>query len=72
VAESYGVLVALDEATAFVKAMSGIETAGVAYIVTDDDRRFQMIGSHLPDHIIPVRLYESYLANFEINSERCT
>lgn len=72
VAESYGVLVALDEATAFVKAMSGIETARIAYIVTDDDRRFQMICSHLPDHITPLRLYESYMANFEINSERCT
>lgn len=72
VAESYGVLVALDEATAFLKAMSGIETVKIAYIVTDDDRRFQMICSHLPDHVAPVRLYESYLANFEINSGRCT
>ncbi|MDO9034876.1 MAG: DNA methyltransferase [Methanoregula sp.] len=72
VAESYGVLVALDETTAFVKAMSGIETARIAYIVTDDDRRFQMICSLLPEHLTPLRLYESYLANFEINSERCT
>jgi len=71
VAESYGVLVSLDEATEFVKAVSGVETVRIAYIVTDDDRRFQMICALLPDHITPLRLYESYLANFEINSGRC-
>jgi len=71
VAETYGVLVALDETAAFVNAMSGSGTVRIAYIVTDDDRRFQMICSHLPDHITPLRLYESYLANFEINSGRC-
>lgn len=71
VAEAYGVLVALDETAAFVKAMSSSETVRIAYIVTDDDRRFQMICAHLPDHITTVRLYESYLANFQINSGRC-
>jgi len=71
IAEGYGVLVALDETAAFVKAISGSKTVRIAYIITDDDRRFQMICSLLPDHITPVRLYESYLANFEINSGRC-
>ena len=36
----------------------------VAYIVTDDDRRFQAVTRALPDTIEPVRLYESYLSNF--------
>ena len=36
----------------------------VAYIVTDDDRRFQAVARALPDTIEPVRLYESYLSNF--------
>jgi len=71
VAEAYGVLVALDEAAAFVKAITGSKTVRIAYIVTDDDRRFQMICSLLPEHLMPIRLYESYLANFEINSGRC-
>ena len=71
VADAYGVLVALDEATAFVEAIWGSETVRIAYIVTDDERRFQMVCSHLPDHIMPLRLYESYLTNFEINSGRC-
>lgn len=71
IAEAYGVLVALDETADFVNAISGSKTVRMAYIVTDDDRRFQMICSLLPDHITPLRLYESYLANFEINSGRC-
>ena len=36
----------------------------MAYIVTDDERRFQAITRHLPAHVEPVRLYESYLTNF--------
>ena len=70
VAEVYGVLVALDETTAFVEAIWGSETVRIAYIVTDDERRFQMVCSHLPDHITPLRLYESYLINSN-NSGRC-
>jgi len=71
ITEAYGVLVALDETVDFVNAISGSKTVKIAYIVTDDDRRFQMICSLLPDHVTPIRLYESYLANFEINSGRC-
>jgi len=36
----------------------------VAYIVTDDERRFQAIARRLPKGVDPVRLYESYLINF--------
>jgi adenine-specific DNA-methyltransferase len=36
----------------------------VAFIVTDDERRFQAIARRLPSAVEPVRLYESYLTNF--------
>ena len=36
----------------------------IAYIVTDDDRRFQSVAQRLPDGVEAVRLYESYLTNF--------
>jgi hypothetical protein len=36
----------------------------IAYIVTDDDRRFQSVAQRLPGAVEPVRLYESYLSNF--------
>lgn len=61
---AYGLLVDLDAATPFIKAVSRARDLRVAYIVTDDDRRFQAIARRLPEGVEPVRLYESYLTNF--------
>ena len=41
-----------------------------AYIVTDDEPQFQAVAAQLPEGIKPVRLYESYLRTFQINTER--
>lgn len=64
VACTYGLLVDVDSATPFIKAMSKAKSVRMAYIVTDDDRRFQAIARRLPEGVEPVRLYESYLTNF--------
>ena len=64
VADTYGLLVDLDRATEFCAAAVAVDGLRVAYIVTDDDRRFQAVTRALPDTIEPVRLYESYLSNF--------
>jgi adenine-specific DNA-methyltransferase len=64
VVDAYGLLVDVDAATPFVKAVSKATDLRVAYIVTDDDRRFQAIARRLPERAEPVRLYESYLTNF--------
>ena len=64
VADAYGLLSEVDCATPFIKALSKFNSLRVAYIVTDDDRRFQAIARRLPDGVEPVRLYESYLTNF--------
>lgn len=64
VVESYGLLTDPDEATPFLKAVRASRDLSIAFIVTDDDRRFQAIARRLPDHVEPVRLYESYLTNF--------
>lgn len=64
VADAYGLLVNVDSATPFCKAINKAKDLRVAYIVTDDDRRFQAIARRLPDGVEPVRLYESYLTNF--------
>lgn len=64
VADTYGLLTDLDRAAPFCKA---VETAGsirIAYVVTDDDRRFQSVAQRLPAKVEAVRLYESYLNNF--------
>ena len=62
--ETYGLLVAIDAATPFIKAVQKVKALRIAYIVTDDDRRFQAVARRLPSGVEPVRLYESYLSNF--------
>ncbi len=39
-----------------------------AFIVTDSDAVFQRIAAELPETATPVRLYESYLRSFAINT----
>lgn len=63
-ADTYGLLTDVDAATPFVDAVGQADKLCVAYIVTDDDRRFQAIAKRLPKDVEPVRLYESYLTNF--------
>jgi adenine-specific DNA-methyltransferase len=64
VADTYGLLVELDKATDFLKAVRKVERLRIAYIVTDDERRFQALARRLPEGVEAIRLYESYLTNF--------
>ncbi len=64
VADTYGLLVDLDTSAPFAKEVKANKEIRVAYIVTDDDRRFQSVVRQLPGAVEPVRLYESYLTNF--------
>ena len=64
VVDAYGLLIELDRATPFLKAVSRAEGLRVAFIVTDDERRFQALAQRLPQGVEAVRLYESYLTNF--------
>ncbi|ROR55066.1 adenine-specific DNA-methyltransferase [Luteococcus japonicus] len=70
VADSYGVIDRLERVDQFVAALEANPEAKLAYVVTDDERRFQTVCADLPDHVEPVRLYESYLRNFEIDAAR--
>lgn len=62
---AYGVITNLDEGEAFADALVEAPEATHAFIVTNDQRRFQSVLRQLPAHVEPVRLYESYLTNFE-------
>ncbi len=42
----------------------------LAFIVTDEDRLFEAVVRELPDRVEPVRMYEAYLQNFEIETGR--
>lgn len=68
VADTYGLLTEVDAAISFIHAVDKAKGLRVAYIVTDDDRRFQAIAKRFPDGVEPVRLYESYLTNFSFAS----
>lgn len=65
VADTYGLLIDLDQVDVFCNAVEKAAGLRVAYIVTNDDRRFQAVARSLPDSVEPVRLYESYLSNFK-------
>lgn len=70
VADTYGLLTDLDKAAPFAKAVEATGTIRIAYIVTDDDRRFQSVARRLHHSVEPVRLYESYLMNFRFSMGR--
>jgi adenine-specific DNA-methyltransferase len=64
VVDAYGLLADVDAATAFIKEVNKVKDLHMAFIVTDDDRRFQSVARRLKEGVEPVRLYESYLNNF--------
>ncbi|MDK2014425.1 site-specific DNA-methyltransferase [Deinococcus sp. 43] len=70
VSERYGVLQNLDDAAAFLTELEKNAGVRLVYVITDDDTAFQMVCRDLPGSITSVRLYESYLQNFRINSGR--
>lgn len=70
VADTYAVLENLDRAEDFVAAVRKSDGVGAVFIITDDESAFQMVCRELPETAVPVRLYESYLQNFEINMGR--
>lgn len=70
VAETYGVIANLDLSEQFIKAVEAAEGLTHAFIVTDEDRLFEAMVRQLPVYVEPVRLYSSYLRNFEIEAGR--
>ena len=69
-ADSYGLLADLDRSAEFCDAVAERNDIRTAYVVTDDDRRFQSVADRLPASVEPVRLYESYLTNFRFSIGR--
>lgn len=70
VTDAYGVLEDLDRTDEFLEAMNSAPDARIAYIVTDEDRLFEAVTRDLPIGVEPVRMYQSYLSNFEIDAMR--
>lgn len=70
VSEVYAVLENIDNAEDFFAALRDAVGVRMVFVVTDDDAAFQMVCRELPSELDMVRLYESYLQNFEINQGR--
>lgn len=70
VSDVYAVLENIDNAEDFFAAMREAEDVRTVFVVTDDEAAFQMVCRELPSELDTVRLYESYLQNFEINQGR--
>ncbi len=70
VADAYGVIADFDHSDEFLQALSDQPDAAIAFVVTDDDWLFESMCRELPERVEPVRLYEAYLRNFELESGR--
>lgn len=70
IAESYGVLENFDDQHSFFEELTQSQCVRTVFLVTDDDAVFQMACRRLSEDVEPVRLYSSYLQNFEINRGR--
>lgn len=68
IAETYGVISDLDRSLEFCSKVALSKTLKIVYIVTNDDRRFQSVVRNLPQSVEAVRLYESYLNNFQFTN----
>jgi adenine-specific DNA-methyltransferase len=64
----YGVLFDADQWHGFAEAVKGAGELTHAFIITDSDTVFQRVAAELPNTATPVRLYESYLRSFAINT----
>ena len=69
VSDYYGVIESLDYLDDFIAEVED-KRPDLVYIITDDRRQFQHVAGLLPSGIDTVRLYESYLTNFEVNTGR--
>lgn len=69
VSAHYGVIESLDYLDNFITKVEDSKP-GLVFIITDDRRQFQHVAGLLPSGIETVRLYESYLSNFEVNTGR--
>lgn len=68
VAEAYGIIKDLDLSTDFIAALQLEEDVRIAFIVTDDEGRYQQVANEISG-LETVRLYEDYLRNCESNGD---
>ncbi|MHA6969376.1 site-specific DNA-methyltransferase (plasmid) [Glutamicibacter bergerei] len=68
ITDSYGILRDLDDSAAFIEAIRAADSIRIAYIVTDDEGRYQQVADEIRN-LETVRLYEDYLRNCEMTGD---
>ena len=68
--QHYGVLADFDKTEKFLEAVGAESQLQIVFVITDDDWLFESICRGIPEGVEPVRLYEAYLRNFEIEAGR--
>lgn len=68
--ETYGIIADFDETEQFLEAVEKEPDLRTVFIITDDDWLFESICRGVAEGVEPVRLYEAYLRNFEIEAGR--
>ncbi|WP_073708028.1 DNA methyltransferase [Glutamicibacter sp. 0426] len=68
ITDSYGILRDLDDSAAFIETLRTKGNVRIAYIVTDDEGRYQQVADEIRG-IETVRLYEDYLRNFQMTGD---
>lgn len=67
VTDSYAVIERLGAVEEFMEELSQHTSVRTVFVISDDDSAYQMVARELPENAEVVRLYESYLQNFEIS-----
>lgn len=67
ITEVYAILENFDATDHFIEELERDKIPRMVYIITNDESAFQLICRELSPMHSPVRLYESYLQNFQIN-----
>ena len=70
VADAYGVIANFDHTDEFLHELADQPDVVLAFVVTDEDWLFESMCRAMPERVEPVRLYEAYLRNFELESGR--
>lgn len=68
--DTYGILFNVDAASEFLREAQKRPDLRIAYVVTDEERQYQLVAGSLPAEVKVVQLYEAYLTTFGINSAR--
>lgn len=68
VTDTYGILFDLDCSSVFCRKIKNNINIKSVFVVTDDEKRFQAVVKKIPSYVKTLRLYETYLRNFQFSN----